>query len=650
MLELLFLRNNSFGGSIHMPLYRNFQLAQLEISSNHLVGTIPQDIGKLLAGISYLNLSHNALSGSIPSSFANMGAINILELAYNNLSGEVPQELFKESAISVLKLSHNNLQGKVLSGNFSLYWFNMLLLDSNNFTGEISNNKSFDISVLDISNNSFSGMLPNGMVNSYDGVSLSVKNNMFEGVFPCGIATFTNLDISHNFFSGTIPTCLNLDYMEKLHLGSNKFTGSIPKTFLNANSLLTLDLGSNYLSGKIPKFLGDLVFLRILILRDNNFSGSIPKQLCKLTSASLIDLSGNSLSSSIPHCLKNIAAPYYLSDYIQTNSINSYPWYSSFEYSGAQKIWRSLTDDNPLFETPDEVEFTTKSMSRSYKGHILDFLSGLDLSSNKLTGEIPLELGYLTEILALNLSHNQLMGSIPKKLSNLTNIESLDLSSNNLSGNIPSQLTNLAYLSHFNVSYNNLTGKLPDMKGQFGTFTAASYKGNPLLCGPPLEKTCASTSPVTTPPGDGTSAKEDEKWYDIDTLWFFSSLSATLAVYLLGFAAILYSNPGWRRWWLFFIEENAPQLLATLAQKLKWVRDTTAKLNIFPTRELLKFDLPAPKKKQPAQGDSKNRKRINFEKLFLRVEPKDIKMNSHIAKEFSARIHWVIETKDDYEE
>lgn len=559
MLEVLYLRNNSFGDRIRMPPYRNVHLGKLDISGNHIIGTIPSDIGKFFPDLTFLNLSRNALSGDFPSSIANMSGLIILDLSDNEISGEVPQELFTDNRpFGVLDLSYNKLHGDVLSGNLSLHWsFNFLLLNNNYFTGKIENDvsKSFQLWSLDISNNLFSGVLPDWMSNSISLRTLSVRNNRFEGKLPCGIASFLFLDVSENFLSGSIPSCLNLQRMKHLHLGFNRFTGSIPRTFQTMIGVLTLDIGNNYLSGKIPEFLGLLSNLRILLMSQNNFSGSIPTQLCQLSNVTLIDLSGNSLYGSIPPCLQSIAGPGSLSYKQKTRT--KYSWSSSYVYFSTLKSWSPTDQDGDIvLETHYKVHFTIKRVSRFYKSDIIDYMRGLDLSNNKLTGEIPQGLGWsLTQICVLNLSHNQLTGSIPEELSDLANLVSLDLSSNGLSGNVPSQLTKLSYIASFNVSYNNLSGRLPDMKGQFSTFNAESYKGNPLLCGDPLEKKCVSTSPVTIPSGDVPSAKESEKWYDIDIIWFFGSLSATWVLYLLGFAAILYTNPRWRRWWLLIIEE-----------------------------------------------------------------------------------------------
>ncbi|KAL5836870.1 hypothetical protein ACOSQ3_014039 [Xanthoceras sorbifolium] len=79
-------------------------------------------------------------------------------------------------------------------------------------------------------------------------------------------------------------------------------------------------------------------------------------------------------------------------------------------------------------------------------------MTGIDLSSNELTGNVPSKFGYLRNIYAVNLSHNFLSGSIPKSFSHLKNVESLDLSHNKLSGRIPPQLTELTNLGTFNVT------------------------------------------------------------------------------------------------------------------------------------------------------------------------------------------------------
>ncbi|KAJ0794613.1 putative non-specific serine/threonine protein kinase [Helianthus annuus] len=534
MLELLNLRNNSFCHNFLMPFYRNPNIWWLDLSGNLMIGVIPKDIQKFLPYITNLNLSRNSLEGAIPCSIGDMWQLETLDLSSNQLSGETAWE--------------------VLSGNLSFGNIESIHLDSNYFSGKIQSvpNKTITLSqltVLDISNNLFTGLVPhwigNGTLNEF-----VARNNRLEGQFPCGIASLLFLDISENYFSGSIPPCLNLQIVEHLHMGSNLLTGSIPNSFRSMFSILTLDIGNNRLSGTIPEFLGELSDLRILQLRKNKFNGSIPRQLCQLTSVSLIDLSSNSLSGQIPHCLKNIARPTYQA-FIES-SYASYPRHSFYNYRSVLNKEFHIHDTDNLFETQDEITFTTKTLPLFYKGGILNIMSGLDLSCNKLTGVIPKELGLLTHIRVLNLSHNVLTGPIPLSLSNLTNIESLDLSSNGLTGKVPVELIKLHSLAVFNVSYNNLSGKLPEMKEQFSTFTKESYEGNPLLCGPPLEYKCTTEQHETYPFNEEETY---EKWHDVDMTSFYGSSSSTWSVFMFGFAILLYINPYWRRRWLDFVEE-----------------------------------------------------------------------------------------------
>ena len=67
-------------------------------------------------------------------------------------------------------------------------------------------------------------------------------------------------------------------------------------------------------------------------------------------------------------------------------------------------------------------------------------VTGLDLSGNGLSGELPEELEYLTELTELNLSNNALEDSLPAALGSLANLEELYLNNNQLSGPLPAGL------------------------------------------------------------------------------------------------------------------------------------------------------------------------------------------------------------------
>jgi len=86
----------------------------------------------------------------------------------------------------------------------------------------------------------------------------------------------------------------------------------------------------------------------------------------------------------------------------------------------------------------------------------------IDLQSDELIGDIPSEIGYLTNLKYLYLAHNQLTGSVPSEIGNLTNLESLNLFNNQLTGSIPPEIGNLTNLDRFLLSVNQLTGKIPE--------------------------------------------------------------------------------------------------------------------------------------------------------------------------------------------
>ena len=130
---------------------------------------------------------------------------------------------------------------------------------------------------------------------------------------------------------------------------------------------------------------------------------------------------------------------------------------------------------------------------------VLEPFRAIDMSSNRLEGEIPESIVDLRVLHLLNFSNNILSGYIPLSLGKLEVLEALDLSQNKLSVEIPQQLTQLSFLVYFNVSFNNLTGPKPKRK-QFVTFSKNSFEGNSGLCGSPLTKKCDNSNTLLLPP------------------------------------------------------------------------------------------------------------------------------------------------------
>ena len=88
-------------------------------------------------------------------------------------------------------------------------------------------------------------------------------------------------------------------------------------------------------------------------------------------------------------------------------------------------------------------------------------VTGLNLGTNGLSGEIPPELGSLSNLTYLYLDTNDLSGEIPAELGSLSNLRTLGLSYNDLSGEIPAELGSLSNLLLLELDNNDLSGCVP---------------------------------------------------------------------------------------------------------------------------------------------------------------------------------------------
>ena len=107
-------------------------------------------------------------------------------------------------------------------------------------------------------------------------------------------------------------------------------------------------------------------------------------------------------------------------------------------------------------------------------------LEVLSLSRNQLSGEIPPELGNLANLEVLSLQENQLSGEIPLELGNLANLQLLYLHENQLSGEIPPELGNLANLERLTLVENQLSGAIPPELGNLANLEVLSLSWNQL--------------------------------------------------------------------------------------------------------------------------------------------------------------------------
>ncbi|XP_052623022.1 receptor-like protein EIX2 [Lactuca sativa] len=574
-LTQLFLFSNKLNGSIPESLGKLAALTELYLRSNLLDGTIPVSIGQL-AKLRTLSISHNSLEGAVTEAhLANLSMLKYLDASSNSkltlnvscgwippfklislrlsscnigngfpqwlrhlrkleelelsnatLSGPLPTWLRKMPIISWLDLSHNKLSGSLKNlpnaGNGDVYGLlHVLLLEYNLFSGSIPRSlcRRTDLEVLDLSRNMLSGKIPNCMGNLQGLTAMRLSSNQLSGAIPSSIALISSL--------------------LWLNLNKNNFTGEVPPELGNLQGLGVLDLGDNKLYGNIPNWIGKkLTSLVVLSLHKNNFTGRIPPSLCKSSNLQILDLAYNNLTGTIPPCVGNL-----------NGMVVSHSIYEHF---------LDIDHDKNVIQVMKgvDLEYTTT----------WDIVFNMDLSSNKLVGEIPVELTTLSKLVGLNLSNNHLSGGIPESIRKMMKLETLNFSKNELSGSIPPSMAALTFLSHLNLSHNNFSGQIPT-GNQLQTLIddPSIYAGNKHLCGPPLQNTCSNHQDSTTTTSKKKHKAADEK---MEVWLFYVDIMSGFGTGFWGVIGVLMFKKQWRHKLFMFAEETMDKIYVAVVVRV----------------------------------------------------------------------------------
>ncbi|KAB1671373.1 hypothetical protein [Gossypium barbadense] len=242
---------------------------------------------------------------------------------------------------------------------------------------------------------------------------------------------------------GRIPDGIgNLVNLEVLFASQNQLSGPIPFDIGRLQKLNKFFADINFLSGTIPHSFGNLSALTMVGLDFNNLQGNIPPSIGKCQSLLGLSVTYNNLSGPIPPQLLGVSS---------------------------MSIILDLSSNYLTGELPVAVEN-------------LKNLGQLRVSQNRLSGLLPKTLGSCVSLEKLYLDGNLFEGPIPSSLSSLRGLEALDLSNNNLSGEIPEFLVRFGALRYLNLSFNNFEGVIPS-GGIFKNASATFVEGNSKLCG-----------------------------------------------------------------------------------------------------------------------------------------------------------------------
>ena len=293
--------------------------------------------------------------------------------------------------------------------------------------------------------NELTGVIPPSIYGFAETLWLSHNTDFDRQDIPTTIGTSTAL---RSFFCincnlvGSIPSELyQLTNLQTLLLGENEFEGTLATQIRQLTGLQQLVLSQNRFSGSLPTELGLLTMMQRLEIESDSLSGSIPSEFGSMTALTTLSLAGNQLSGTLVTELGNLFQLRQLKLSMRTQIQQL----SNRDLSGVipREYFVRRADDG-----------ANGTLSPAFP-----WLEHLWLENTRISGEIPTELGLMTNLMEIRMGRNPNMeGSIPSELGLLTALTSIALAKIGLESTIPTELGRLTRLHDLYLQDNNLTG------------------------------------------------------------------------------------------------------------------------------------------------------------------------------------------------
>ncbi|CAD5322688.1 unnamed protein product [Arabidopsis thaliana] len=330
-------------------------------------------------------------------------------------------------------------------------------------------------------------------------IELDLRCSCLHGQFHSN-SRLSVVSLSNNKFTGTLPPNItSLSNLMAFYASDNAFTGTFPSFLFTIPSLTYLGLNGNQLKGTLE--FGNISSpsnLQYLNIGSNNFIGPIPSSISKLINLQRLGISHLNTQcrpvdfSIFSHLksLDDLRLSYLTTTTIDLNDI--LPYFKTLRSLDLSGNLVSATNKSSVSSDPPSQSIQSLYLSGC---GITDFpeilrtqheLGFLDVSNNKIKGQVPGWLWTLPNLSYLNLSNNTFIGfqrptkpepsmayllgsnnnftgKIPSFICELRSLDTLDLSDNNFSGSIPPCMENLkSNLSDLSLRQNNLSGDFPE--------------------------------------------------------------------------------------------------------------------------------------------------------------------------------------------